>query len=257
VPTGINRNMRAALKQWWSAIDAQVRRAAQDELPENHLLSKLLQLRQAGSASAMTRSELNDELATWLLTGTETTANTLAWTCYLLARDAQQQAQLYEQVQSALQGQLPGRADLKRLPQLEAVLWEAMRLYPQAYLIGRKAVESFVIDGYHFPEKTTLILNQWSIGRDPRWFREPTRFDPGRWRDGLPGDLPKFAFFPFGGGGRICLGRSLAQLEMPLVLAMLLQRFRFELGAQPSVRPCPSLTLRPEFGRGAIRVMRR
>jgi cytochrome P450 len=132
-----------------------------------------------------------------------------------------------------------------------------MRLYPQAFLIGRKAIEPFRIDDYEFPKRTTVILNQWSIGRDPRWFDDPDDFDPDRWIGDWEARLPSRAYFPYGGGARICMGRSLARLELPLVLAMLVQRFRFALTADAEVRPRPSLTLRPVWDRGAITIARR
>ena len=224
MPTASNWKMHAALRQWWTAIEHQVDHAASAEATSSHMLSELFRVR-----PAMPRRQLRDELATWLLTGTETTANTLAWACYLLALHPNKQQQLFDELQASCPGCAVQRTDLTRLKFLAGVLSETMRLYPQAYLLGRKSTASFAMDQYQFPKRTTVILNQWSIGRDPRWFDNPSDFDPERWSGDLASRLPRFAFFPFGGGPRICIGRPLAQLDLPIVLAILVQQFWFEL----------------------------
>jgi cytochrome P450 len=252
VPTALNRRMKDALEILSTSIEDQIRRAKEIPEVEQTLVGRLLVHARSG---AMSREQLRDELATWLLTGTETTANTLAWTCYLLARNPDQYDRLLSDISAG--GDDPGqRDDLLRIKRLGWVLAESMRLYPQAYLIGRKAKAPFAIDGRTFPRNTTVILNQWSIGRDPRWYEKPLEFDPERWSRDHSARAPAFAYFPFGGGARACLGRPLATVELPLLLAAVVQRFRFVLSRGADVRPSASLTLRPLFGQGAI-VMRR
>jgi cytochrome P450 len=248
VPTSLNRRTRAAMALWQRSIDDRICRVRDSSDAADHLLGRL-SLR--AYASGMSRRQLRDELATWLLTGSETTANTLAWTCYLLARHPEQHDRLLGDLSAAARDGVPPH-DVVRVKRLGWVLAESMRLYPQAYLIGRKAKASFALDGRTFPRSTTVILNQWSIGRDPRWFERPLTFDPERWSGDLTGRLPPFAYFPFGGGARACLGRSLAAVELPLLLGALVQRFRFHLLAGADVRPIPSLTLRPQFATGAL-----
>jgi cytochrome P450 len=250
VPTTLNQRMKAALASLSMSIEEQIRHVSEHPEADNHLIGRLLA---RARSEGMSRQHLRDELATWLLTGTETTANTLAWTCYLLAQQPDQQESVLNELPGdvAVQG-----GDLRRVRRLGWVLAESMRLYPQAYLIGRKAKAPFAIDGRTFPANTTVILNQWSIGRNPRWYETALAFDPDRWSRDRPNPLPAFAYFPFGGGARACLGRSLATVELPLLLAAVVQRFSFALSPGADVRPQASLTLRPLFSKGAI-VMRR
>lgn len=254
VPTLTNRRTADVLRTWSRIIEDQIRHASESAALENHLMGRLLARARSDGTS---RQQLRDELATWLFTGTETTANTLAWTCYLLARNPEQQERLLQELPASGDDRTAQPGDLARIKRLHWVLAESMRLYPQAYLIGRKATATFTIDGRAFPRNTTVILNQWSIGRDPRWYENPATFDPDRWSGDLAGRIPGFAHFPFGGGARACLGRSLATVELPLLLAAVMQRFRFQLSPGADVRPSASLTLRPVFGRGAIVTRRR
>ena len=120
-----------------------------------------------------------------------------------------------------------------------------MRLYPAAYMLGRQSVAACELGGYHLPAKATVLMSQWLLHRDARWFDEPERFYPDRWADGLAKRLPKFAYFPFGGGPRQCIGNSFALMEAALVLATLAQRCRFTLVPGPAIRPMPGLTLKP------------
>ena len=253
VPTAMNQRMKHALAILSHSIDEQIRRASKRPAEGHDLIDRLLA---RTGPDAMSRRQLRDELATWLLTGTETTANTLAWTCYLLAGHPDEYDRLLENIRASGDDWTDPRARLLRSKRLGWVLAESMRLYPQAYLIGRKAKAAFAIDGLTYPSNTTVIVNQWSIGRDPRWFENPLRFDPDRWSADQTG-RPAFTHFPFGGGARACLGRSLAAVELPLLLAALVQRFRLVLSPGAEVRPSASLTLRPVFGPGAIVTRRR
>jgi cytochrome P450 len=253
VPTAMNRRMKNALEILSRAIEDQICRTSKSPAGGEDLISRLLV--RAGP-DGMSRQQLRDELATWLLTGTETTANTLAWTCYLLAKHPDQHDRLLSDMAASGDDRAVPGAALLRIKRLGWVLAESMRLYPQAYLIGRKAKAPFAIDGRTFPAHTTVIVNHWSIGRDPRWFENPLMFDPDRWSGDGTG-RPAFAHFPFGGGARACLGRSLATVELPLLLAAVVQRFRFVLSPGADVRPSASLTLRPLFGQGAMVTRRR
>lgn len=243
VPTGRNRRTQAACRTWWRAL----RQAIESSGPRHNSVESLLDALQQPDTAAdrLAPRQLLDELATWVLTGTETLANTLAWSCYLLARHPVAQRCLSDDLEQTLGSRPPSPADLSRLPYLEGVIRETLRLFPQGYMLGRKALEPFSVDGQAFPLGTAVILNQWFISRDPRWFDDPLAFEPRRWSDGLLERLPRGAFIPYGAGPRACAGRMLARLELPLVLAAIVQRFELELSPECPVRPLPSITLRP------------
>jgi cytochrome P450 len=214
------------------------------------LLDMLLDARDENGAG-MSDPQLRDEVMTLLLAGHETTANTLAWTLYLLAQNPEQQSRLEGEVRTVLDGRLAEAAGLDRLPYTQMVLMEAQRLYPPAWAIGRKALRDFEVSGYRIRAGTNVIVSQWVLHHDPRLYPDPERFDPERWRAELAGgrrSLPKFAYLPFGAGPRVCVGASLALTESALVLATLMQHFRFSLASAEPVQAFPSVTLRPKDG---------
>ncbi|MCO6454863.1 MAG: cytochrome P450 [Pirellulaceae bacterium] len=243
VPTGRNRRTRAACRTWWRTL----RQAIEVAGTKNHSVESLLDALQHPDTEAdrLTSRQLLDELATWVLTGTETLANTLAWSCYLLARHPAARRCLADELDRTLGGRPPMPADVARLPYLESVIRETLRLFPQGYMLGRKALEPFSVGRQAFPSGTAVILNQWFISRDSRWFDDPLAFEPRRWSDGLLERLPRGAFIPYGAGPRACAGRMFARIELPLVLAAITQRFDLELSPERAVRPLPSITLRP------------
>jgi len=213
------------------------------------LLDMLLDARDENGAG-MSDLQLRDEVMTLLLAGHETTANTLAWTLYLLAQNPAEQARLEAEVRTVLDGHMAEAASLHRLPYTQMVLMEAQRLYPPAWAIGRKALRDFEVSGYRLRAGTNVIVSQWVLHRDPHLYPHPERFDPERWREEASGrrSLPKFAYLPFGAGPRVCVGASLALTESALVLATLMQRFRFSLASSEPVKAFPSVTLRPKQG---------
>ena len=130
----------------------------------------------------------------------------------------------------------------------EHVVMEAMRLFPPAWAIGREAAQDCEIGGYHVAAGTTILMSPWVIHRDPRFFENPTEFRPQRWSGDLARQLPRFAYFPFGGGPRICIGNRFAMMEAMLILATIVQRFRLEWLCDRPVVPFASITLRPQGG---------
>lgn len=196
---------------------------------------------------------LRDELVTLLLAGHETTALALTWTLYLLSRHPEIAARMEEEIDATLEPErLPGAADLGRLRYLGWVITEAMRLYPPVYIVGREAVREVEIGGYRLSRGTIFLMSQWVVHRDPRFFPEPETFRPERWGDALDRQRPRFAYLPFGGGPRICIGQPLAMMEAKLVLAMVCQRFRLAASVGAPVRPYASVTLRPD---GPVRLV--
>lgn len=215
----------------------------------NDLLQILLDA-QDEHGSRMTDEQLRDEIMTLFLAGHETTANALTWTWFLLAQNPAVQQALTAELDSVLRGAPPTLADLPRLPYTEMVIKESMRLYPPAWGIGRRALQDFDLNGYRIPAGTNVFLLQWVTHRDARFFPDPGRFDPERWRDDpvRRGRLPRFAYFPFGGGPRVCIGAGFAMMEATLLLATLAQRFQFSLLPDTRVTPFFSITLRPKHG---------
>jgi len=193
---------------------------------------------------------LRDEVMTLFLAGHETTANALSWTWYLLAQHPEIEARLFQELSEVLGGKVPSAADVARLPYTEMVVKESMRLYPPAWAVGRQAVDAFEMGGYKFPAGTNIAILQWSTQRDARFFPEPEKFDPERWSvESLKRNaLPRFAYFPFGGGPRVCVGAGFAMMETILLLATMAQRFRMTLVAKRKVKLLPSVTLRPKNG---------
>jgi cytochrome P450 len=220
------------------------RRASKKDLLEMLLRS------QDEAGSRMSDEQLRDELMTLFLAGHETTANALSWTWYLLAQHPEIEARLLQEITQVLDGSVPTARDVMRLPYTEMVVKESMRLYPPAWAVGRQAVGEFEMGGYKFPAGTNVAILQWSTQRDPRFFSEPEMFDPERWsaESVKRNALPRFAYFPFGGGPRVCVGAGFAMMEAILLLATMAQRYRMTLVAKRKVKLLPSVTLRPRNG---------
>jgi cytochrome P450 len=210
------------------------------------LLSLLLRATDEGGG--MTDLQLRDEVTTLFLAGHETTANALSWTWYLLGQHPEVEAKLLIELQTVLGGRPPEVADLPRLPYCEHVVQEALRLYPPAYGFGRVAVRECAIGGFHVPRGTTVIVSQWVTQRDGRFFEDPLAFRPERWAGDLLKRLPHYAYFPFGGGPRICIGGGFALQEAALVVATVIPRYHFTLVPDHLVVPLPVVTLRPRNG---------
>jgi len=198
----------------------------------------------------MSDVQLRDEIMTLFLAGHETTANALTWTWYLLAQNPDAERNLHEELDRELGGRAPSLSDLARLPYCEMIIKESMRLFPPAWGIGRRALRDIELRGYRIPKGTNVFILQWLTHRDARFYPEPLRFDPERWRSDpvRSGVIPRFAYFPFGGGPRVCIGAGFAMMEATLLLATIAQRYRFALLPDPPVVPFFSVTLRPKHG---------
>lgn len=201
-----------------------------------------------GGTGRMTDVQLRDESMTIFLAGHETTALATTWTWYLLAQNPQAQEELRAELRRVLNGRPPEFEDLARLTYTRQVLAEAMRLYPPAYVIGREPVQDVQIGGYTVPCGATVFMSQYVMHRNPRYYPEPERFDPQRWTPEAEAARPKFAYFPFGGGPRVCIGEQFAWTEGVLVLATLAQRWQPRLAAAGPIGLQPMITLRPQGG---------
>ena len=213
---------------------------------EGDLLSMLLQA-QDDDGTRMSDAQLRDEVMTLFLAGHETTALALSWSWYLLASHPDAEKKFHEELDQVLGGRMPAVSDMPNLKYTEMIAKEAMRLYPPAYAVGREAIEETEIGGFRVPKGTQLFAFQWVTHRDPRYFDDPSAFKPERWTREASEQLPKYAYFPFGGGPRQCIGNYFAMMEIVLLLATIGQRFRFTLRDE-KVEVLPVLSLRPKSG---------
>jgi cytochrome P450 len=246
LPTPGTRRMRRARQR----LDATIYRAIAERrasgTERDDLLGMLLAARdEEGDGGGMTDLQLRDELLTLFLAGHETTANALAWTWHLLARHPEAEARLHEELRTVLGGRAPTAEDFPALPYTRAVLAESMRLYPPAWTIGREPVQDWQAGGYRIRAGSVVLVSPWVVHRDARWWSEPLAFQPERWMGAAEAAQPRFAYFPFGGGIRKCIGEGFAWMEGVLTLATLARRWRLVpvSGAEPV--PEPRITLRP------------
>ena len=213
------------------------------------LLSMLMLAQdEEGDGGQMTDKQLRDELMTIFLAGHETTANALTWTWYLLSKHPDIEKKLHEEIDEVLGSRTPSFADVAHLPYTEMVLMESMRLYPPAWAIGRLSTVDCEIAGYFVPKRSLVVMSQYVMHRDKRYYSEPLVFDPDRWKPELRDTRPQFAYFPFGGGPRRCIGEGFAWMEGILVLATLAQRWKLHLVPHHPVALKPVVTLRPKHG---------
>ncbi len=200
--------------------------------------------RQAGNR--LNERELRDEVLTIFLAGYETVANALTWMWKLVGEHADVEARLMAEVDAVLGGRRATLDDAQRLKYVEMVVAEAMRLYPPAWAMGRQAIEEVEIGPYRLPKGCFVFFSQYMVHRDERYFPEPLRFDPERFEPEARAGRPKFAYFPFGGGGRQCIGEAFAWMEAVLVVAALAQRWRLRLEPGQRIGLQPKITLRPD-----------
>jgi cytochrome P450 len=218
-----------------------------DQRDPGDILSILLQAMDRNE-DTMTKQHVRDELVSLTAAGHETTTNTLAWTFYLLSEHPTILKRVLTELQTVLGGRDPQVDDVSRLTYLDWVIKESMRLYPSAWTQGRRAVEAFDLDGYHFPAGTMIMFSQWVLHRLPDVWDDPGVFRPERWDPVSGQKVPQWAYFPFGGGSRICMGMPLAQLQVRLVLATILQHYIPRLIPGHPVKPLPLITLRLKHG---------
>jgi cytochrome P450 len=247
VPTPRNLRTRRAIAHLFRVVDGFIAAGQSRKEPGDDLLSRLVAARDE-DGSAMTAQQLRDEAMTLYLAGHETTALTLTWSWYLLATHPEAEAKLAEEWSRVLGGRTPTPDDLPHLPYTDAVITEAMRVFPPVYLIGREATCDLELGGYRVRKGYTVFMSQWVSHRDPRYFPDPEAFRPERWLDGLARRLPKYAYYPFGGGPRVCIGNTFALVEAAILLATVGQRYRFTVDPDAVIDVNPQITLLPAHG---------
>ena len=245
LPLPASLRYRAALRKLdeivYGVIDARI--ASGEE--RDDLLGMLLSARDAETGERMDRLQIRDEVMTIFVAGHETAANALAWTLYLLAENPGAREQMEEELDRVLGGRLPGPEDYPNLPFCQRVFQESMRMYPPVWILGRRALDAYTCNDFTAPKGSILLVCMAVLHRREEFFPEPDRFLPNRW---LNSTAPKFAYLPFGGGGRLCIGERYAWMEGVLCLANLAQRYRLDLLPGNQVEPLGLLTLRPKHG---------
>jgi cytochrome P450 len=244
LPTPGNLRMRLAVRRLDRIVYRliAIRRATDNR--GDDAISMLLEA-SSGEANPLTDRELRDEVMTLFMAGHETTAVALAWSIHLLGQNAQAAAALATELADVLGGRLPTVADLPRLRYTEAVVFEALRLYPPAYALSREAIKPTTVAGRALPKGGIAFISVWATHRRPDIFEAPAMFRPERWLDGLARRLPRGAYLPFAEGPRKCIGASFAMQEAVLVLATIATRFIVEPIAASEIRIRPAVTLRP------------
>lgn len=215
----------------------------------NDLLSMLLEAQDTeGDGGGMSDKQVRDEAMTIFLAGHETTSNAMSWTWYLLMQNPDVGRKLHEEVDRVLEGRVPTAADYPALAYTEKVVSESMRIYPPAWIIARRAIHEQKLGDYIVKQRGLVMTSQWILHHDARYFPEPLRFDPERWTPGFKAALPKYAYFPFGGGARQCIGEGFAWMEAVLLVAAISQWWRMELLPGQKIEPEAVVTLKPKGG---------
>ncbi len=248
IPTPRNRRAKENVRKLDAVVHRIIRSRRESGGDRGDLLSKLIAARDEVDQTGMTDRQLRDEVMTLFLAGHETTANALGWTWFLLGQNPEVEQRLVSELNTILGDRSPNVADLPKLTYTEAVVKESLRLYPPAYAFSRRVLVDATIGGFHIPAGSAVLMSQWVTHRDPRWFDDPEQFRPERWLSAPPKERPAYAYFPFGGGPRVCIGNTFALLELTLVIAAIAPRLRFELKDPEKVKPWPSVTLRSAGG---------
>jgi cytochrome P450 len=245
LPTPQRRRLHVGRSELHTVVEQIIRERRRRRETHGDLLEMLLQARDEGTGEGMTDQQVRDEVLTLLLAGHETTANALLWTFLLLAQHPHIEARLQEEYQRVLNGRPAVIEDLPQLPLTRMVIEEAMRLYPPAWGLGRRALGNDEIGGYSIPQGAYVLVFPYVTHRLPAFWERPLEFDPERFSDARSVGRHRFAYFPFGGGPRLCLGKQFALYEAQLILATILSRYQLRLVPATIVTPEPLVTLRP------------
>lgn len=245
LPTPGNRRFKTAVCALDSIVNGIIRQRRDRQEERSDLLALLLQAQDEETEEHMNDQQIHDEVMTLLLAGHETTANTLSWTWYLLSQHPEVEHRLHQELVAVLDQRIPTVADLPELKYTRMVIEEAMRLYPPSWVISRNAAKADQIGGYAIPAHAPLLLLPYITHRHPAFWDQPEKFDPDRFTPEQVKSRPRYAYVPFGGGPRQCIGNVFAMTEAQLILATIAQRYRLELVSGQVVSPEPLITLRP------------
>ena len=247
VPYADREDFESALSRLDSVVSGIIKQRRHNETDCGDLLSMLL-LAEYSDGKKMTDRQLGDEVKTIFVAGHETSANALAWSWYLLSQNPEVEKKFHDEIDQKLADRLPTADDLPRLELTSRIFSEALRLYPPAWAVGRRAIEQCRIGDFSIAAGSIVIVSQYVTQRDARWFPDPARFDPDRWKPEARAARPRFSYFPFSAGSRSCLGEAFAGMEGALCLAVLAQKWKLQLAQDAPVLLQPQLTLRPRNG---------
>ncbi len=248
IPTPRNRRLLAANRSLEQVIYRIIAERRQQNKDTGDLLSMLLSARDEETGEGMNDQQIRDELMTMLVAGHETTANTLAWTWYLLSQHPEVEQHLYREIDAVLGGSIPTLEHLPDLKYTNMVLEEALRLYPPAGIFGRKALANDELGGYRIPADSMIIISPYATQHHPDYWPDPERFDPERFTPERSAGRSHYAYFPFSSGPRMCIGSSFAMMEAQLILATIAQSYQLRMVPGHPVEPQLLVTLRPKYG---------
>ncbi|MFQ5846347.1 MAG: cytochrome P450 [Candidatus Methylomirabilales bacterium] len=248
MPTPRNRQFRHALRTLDRIAYRMIAARRKSAHETGDLLSMLLSARDAETGEGLSDAEVRDQVMTLFIAGHEPTANALAWTWHLLTMYPHMQRRLHGKLAAVLGGGAPAFHDLAHLPYVRMVIEEAMRLYPPTWLTARSPIEDDEIGGYHIPADSVVLLSPYVMHRHPAFWEDPEAFDPERFTPERVASRPRYAYFPFGGGPRMCMGMHFALMEAQLIVAMVAQIYRLAPVPGHPVEPHPMIALRPRHG---------
>ncbi len=248
VPTPRNLRMQRTIHTLDQLVYRMIAERRSRETERDDLLSMLLSAQDEETGQGMNDRQVRDEVMTLLLAGHETTANTLTWTWYLLSQSPEVERRLHAELNEVLDGRVPTVADLPELKYTRMVIEEALRLYPPTPLLSRKAIAGDEVQGYPIAANSMIMISPYAVHRHPALWEEPERFDPERFTPERAAARSAYAYFPFGGGPRICIGNNFAMMEAQLILSTVAQRYQLRLIPGHPVEPQMVVTLRPRYG---------
>jgi len=240
--------MKTGIQTLDAVVHRMIRQRRQRQVEREDLLSMLLEAQDEETVEEMSQQQVRDEVLTLLLTGHETAANALTWVWYLLSQHPEVERRLYAELDEVLENQVPCIEHLARLPYTRKVIEETLRLYPPGAMLMRRAIATDMIGGYAIPAKSLVLLSPYVTHRHPDFWDQPEVFDPERFTPERVAARHRYAYFPFGGGPHLCIGKHFAMMEAQLVLAMIAQRYRLSLVPGQRIEPQWMITLRPRFG---------
>ena len=248
LPLPANRRFSRAMGELETVVYRIIEDRRQKHRDEHDLLAMLLSARDDETGTGMTDRQLRDEVMTMLLAGHETTSLALSWTYYLLSQHPDIERGIADEVDRVIGNARPAFAHADRLISTRRAVEESLRLYPPAWGFSRLALADDEIGGYRVAKGSMVFLIPFVVHRRPKLWPEPDRFDPDRFAPEHESQRPRFAYIPFGGGPRGCIGNQFAMLEAQLIIATIAQRFRIELVPGQTIQPEPLITLRPTPG---------
>lgn len=249
IPTRTNRETKKAIKELNRVILEIIQKRRNDPVKYEDMLGILMDARDDENDIGMSDKQLRDEVMTIFIAGHETTANALSWTWYLLSQNPGVEAKLYEEIDNVIGDNEPTPADFMKLTFTQNLIWESMRMFPPSFVTSRKVDKNVEVNGYHFKKGDMILVSQYVMHRKAEYFESPESFIPERFENNFIKTIPQYAYFPFGGGPRVCIGNHFALMEAVLVLVSVAQRFKLNLAPNHhEIKTFPSITLRPRRG---------